>query len=84
MAQALGVSRQTVGRWMSDRVEPRSIYLKEWALRTSVDYGWIVTGQTGPGRPHLAGQAGASVPSSSVAPFPQIAASSHPVLRLVA
>ena len=56
MAETLGGSRQTVGRWMSDRVVPRSIYLKEWALRTRVDYGWIVTGQTGPGRPRLAGQ----------------------------
>jgi transcriptional regulator with XRE-family HTH domain len=56
MAKALGVSRQTLGRWMSDRVAPRSIYVKEWALRTNVDYGWLVTGKTGPDRPVLPGQ----------------------------
>jgi transcriptional regulator with XRE-family HTH domain len=56
MAVYLGVSRNTVGNWLNGRIKPRTIYLKEWALRTGTDYGWLVTGQTGPGRPHLAGQ----------------------------
>jgi transcriptional regulator with XRE-family HTH domain len=56
MAETLAVSRTTISRWLNDRTKPRSLYLKEWALRTRTDYGWLVTGQTGPGRPHLAGQ----------------------------
>lgn len=56
MAVYLDVSRNTVSNWLNGRIKPRTIYLKEWALRTRTDYGWLVTGQTGPGRPHLAGQ----------------------------
>jgi transcriptional regulator with XRE-family HTH domain len=56
MAVYLGVSRTTASNWLNGRIKPRPIYLKEWALRTGTDYGWLVTGQTGPGRPHLPGQ----------------------------
>jgi transcriptional regulator with XRE-family HTH domain len=43
MASDLGVSRGTLSRWMSDHgAAPRAIYLKQWALRTGVDYGWLI------------------------------------------
>jgi transcriptional regulator with XRE-family HTH domain len=42
MAAELGVSRQTVSRWVNDHVDPRLGYLKLWALRTGVPLGWLV------------------------------------------
>lgn len=44
MAAELGVTRQTAGRWMHDHVEPRTGFLKLWALRTGVPYEWLLTG----------------------------------------
>lgn len=64
MADALGVNRATVGRWMHDKgAPPRRVYLLQWALLTGVDAGWLETGRVpddGPeggqvsGRPTLA------------------------------
>ena len=45
MADKLGVSRQTVGRWMSDAVEPRRAFVAQWALLTGISHSWIVTGE---------------------------------------
>lgn len=44
MAAELGVSRQSVSRWVNDHVDPRLGYLKLWALRTGVPLGWLVDG----------------------------------------
>lgn len=45
MADLLGVSRATVSRWMNDTgAPPKAAYLKQWALITGVDYGWLDTG----------------------------------------
>jgi transcriptional regulator with XRE-family HTH domain len=45
MADELGVSRQTVARWMNiDGVPIRPAFLKQWALRCGVDYSWLATG----------------------------------------
>jgi transcriptional regulator with XRE-family HTH domain len=44
MAGDLGVTRQTVGRWLHERGEPKRGYLKLWALRTGVSFAWL-TGQ---------------------------------------
>jgi transcriptional regulator with XRE-family HTH domain len=42
MADELGVTRQTLTRWMSDiGAPPRSAYLKVWALRCGVPYAWL-------------------------------------------
>lgn len=54
IADELGVSRSTVSRWMNDHGTPRSIYVKEWALRCGVPYHWLATGEelgpdSGPG-----------------------------------
>src|SRR6266705_6716894 len=48
MAGELGVSRSTISRWLNDRgAAPRAAYLKLWALRTGVPYGWL-RGDDGP------------------------------------
>ncbi len=49
MADELGVTRQTISRWVNDvGAPPRSLYVKEWALRTGVDYSWLIYGTTAP------------------------------------
>jgi transcriptional regulator with XRE-family HTH domain len=50
MAADLEVSRTTLSRWLNDRgAPPRSIYLRQWALRCGVDYSWLA------GNPHRPG-----------------------------
>jgi transcriptional regulator with XRE-family HTH domain len=44
IAKELGVARGTVTTWTSDRVAPRSIFIRHWALITGVDYDWLATG----------------------------------------
>lgn len=42
IADEMGVSRATISRWINDKgAPPRTIYLKEWALRTGVPLGWL-------------------------------------------
>jgi transcriptional regulator with XRE-family HTH domain len=51
MADEMGVSRSTVGRWLNDRgAAPKAAYLKMWALRTGVPFAWLAdTDPTGRG-----------------------------------
>lgn len=43
MAAELGVSRQSVSRWLNERGgQPRIGYLKLWALRTGVPLEWLL------------------------------------------
>lgn len=45
MADELGVSRQTVSRWMNGHgATPRIGYLKLWAMRCNVPLVWLVDG----------------------------------------
>lgn len=45
MAESLGVSRQTLSRWMADRGQPpRKAYINQWALLTGVDAAWLESG----------------------------------------
>lgn len=44
MAEELGVSRQSVSRWLNEHGMPRRAYLKLWALRTGVPLEWLVSG----------------------------------------
>gem|GEM_PF-1356078 len=44
MAEALGVNRMTVSRWLSGAVEPKLSVLRRWAMRAGVPLEWIVTG----------------------------------------
>lgn len=44
MADNLGMSRQTVGNYMSGRTTPRLVVLKQWALTTGVPLEWLQTG----------------------------------------
>lgn len=44
MAEELGVSRQTVSRWLNEHGQPRVGYLKLWAMRTGVPLGWLQAG----------------------------------------
>lgn len=47
MAADLGVSRATVSRWMADRgAPPKAAFIKQWALITRTDVGWLLTGTT--------------------------------------
>lgn len=49
MADALEVNRGTVSRWMADKgAPPRSVYVKQWALITATDSGWLLSGQDAP------------------------------------
>ena len=45
MADQLGVSRQTLSRWMNDvGAEPRRAYLQQWAALTDTDPTWLEKG----------------------------------------
>ena len=49
MAAELGVVRATVSRWMHDKGSPpRTIYLRQWALRTGVPFEWLTSGDDSP------------------------------------
>jgi transcriptional regulator with XRE-family HTH domain len=47
MADELGVTRQTIGRWLHERGEPKRGYLKLWALRTGVPLAWLMGAGSG-------------------------------------
>ena len=45
MADQLGVSRQTLSRWMGDKgAPPKRAYLMQWALATNTSVEWLTTG----------------------------------------
>lgn len=44
MGEFLGVSRQTMSRWLHDRGPIRDIYIKQWALRTGINFRWLKDG----------------------------------------
>ncbi|EOM74367.1 XRE family transcriptional regulator [Rhodococcus rhodnii] len=41
MADRLGVSRESVGRWINGRVNPSLDTLNRWSEVTGVSYAWI-------------------------------------------
>lgn len=46
MADYLGVARSTVGKWINGHINPSKQSLRLWAMRTGVDFNWLVTGQS--------------------------------------
>lgn len=48
MAESFDVSRQTVGRWLSDRSVPKKSVLVLWAIGCGVDPQWLETGEPSP------------------------------------
>ena len=46
MAAELGVSRQSISRWLNARAVPRIGYLKLWALKTGVPLDWLISGES--------------------------------------
>lgn len=44
MANYLGVSRDTIGRWTNGRGEPKRAAVVAWAAITNVDLDWLETG----------------------------------------
>jgi transcriptional regulator with XRE-family HTH domain len=63
MADQLGVSRQTLSRWMADKgAPPKRAYLAQWAFKTDVPLVWLETGIAPSGDP----QGGGTVSESSV------------------
>lgn len=44
MAEYLEVTRHTISNWINGHTRPRPAELKMWALRTGVDYKWLITG----------------------------------------
>lgn len=46
MADYLGVARSTVGKWINGHINPSKQSLRLWALRTGVDFDWLVTGES--------------------------------------
>lgn len=49
MAEYLEVTRHTISNWINGHTRPRPAELKMWALRTGVDYRWLVSGLQRPG-----------------------------------
>ena len=47
MAMKLGVSRQTIGNYLSGRTHPKLAVVKVWADETGVDLGWLKEGSPG-------------------------------------
>ena len=45
MAAELGVSRQSVSRWLNGHGQPRIGYLKLWAMRCGVPFSWLTEGE---------------------------------------
>lgn len=45
MAEHLGVDRNTVSRYINDKVTPSRSVLRLWALRCGVPYTWLATGE---------------------------------------
>lgn len=48
MAEVLGVSRETVGRYLHGRTTPPRAALMVWAARTGVPLHWLETGEEKP------------------------------------
>ena len=46
MADVLGVTRQTVGRWLHGHGNPKAGNLRLWAIRCGVSFRWLVDGVT--------------------------------------
>lgn len=45
MAEALDVSRNTIGNYRSGRTKPSKLQVKEWAIRTGAPLEWLVSGR---------------------------------------
>ncbi|MDE9364544.1 helix-turn-helix domain-containing protein [Luteipulveratus sp. YIM 133132] len=46
IAEALGVNRGTVARWMHDKgAPPKRAYILQWALLTGANADWLQTGE---------------------------------------
>jgi transcriptional regulator with XRE-family HTH domain len=45
MADQLGISRETIGRWINGRGKPRRGSIVAWAAITGVDFRWLETGE---------------------------------------
>lgn len=51
MADYLGVTRGTVGKWINGHISPSRQSVMLWALRTGVPLAWLETGETPTGGP---------------------------------
>ena len=45
MADYLGVSRNTVSRWINGAVPAKGAVLRAWSQRTGVPYEWLAAGR---------------------------------------
>lgn len=45
IAEYLGVTRETVSRWVNGKIVPSRQTLRLWALRTGVPFEWLETGK---------------------------------------
>jgi transcriptional regulator with XRE-family HTH domain len=48
IADYLGVSRHSAGRWINGGITPSTQTLRLWALRCGVTYEWLVSGDCEP------------------------------------
>lgn len=46
MAEELGITRETVGRYMGGNVKVPVAIVKVWAMVTDIDYDWLQDGTT--------------------------------------
>ncbi len=51
IADYLGVTRGTVGKWINGHISPSRQTVLLWAMRTGVPVGWLETGETPTGGP---------------------------------
>lgn len=81
MADHLGVSRQTLTRWMHDNgTPPRRAYIAQWALATGVPVEWLEHGIA-----PTTGDDGGGAPANTDEYLPQITGTAHVMpLRRVA
>jgi len=45
LADEIGIGRNSVSNYENGHTKPRRPVLQAWAMRTGVDYEWLVTGQ---------------------------------------
>lgn len=78
MADHLGVNRNTVGNYLSDRTRPSTAVLRTWALRCGVPFEWLRDGIGGDNDPGDQGFSQRGCNGAVVLPFrPTASAPAH-------
>ena len=77
MAEALDVSRNTIGNYRAGRTSPSKLQIKEWAMRTGAPLEWLMYGTepgNGPEAPIITVESGRLAPVTSIHQAPSLKA----------